>query len=354
SGAWDRLRDEVSAWPGDCVISMEWLCAADAAHIRRILEGLHPASVHVVFTARDLGRTLPAAWQEYMQTRQEWTWEEFLEAVSSADPADHAAGRAFWAQQDLPALVERWSVEVGADHVHLVTLPHPGSAPDVLWQRVAQVLEIDPEGYRTDDIGGNQSLGLESAELMRRLNPTTRTAGLSKALYQRMFKHGLAKHSLARRRGAESALGLPEQYHDWARKTATRHIEAIRHSGVRVIGDLDELEPILIAGRQPSDVEDHLLLDAALTGLVSLAQLWHREKQEQAKLTKRNTRLQRRVARLEKRVATLSGRVQRFESKPLRSGLRLTARHYRRGARKAVSAAPGRGTGARRSGRAGR
>ncbi|HET6561109.1 MAG TPA: hypothetical protein VFG72_04485 [Marmoricola sp.] len=270
-GAWDRLVAEIHGWPGDAIVSMEWLCAASDPQISRILESLAPSDVQVLFTARDLGRTLPAAWQEFMQNQHTWSWDEFLSAVATEDRHDTAPGRTFWAQQDLPVLVARWSAHVGTDRTHVITLPQPGAPRDVLWRRLASVLEVDPAGYVTEDLGGNESLGLESAELMRRVNRALRETGAGRRSYNRVFKHQLAKQVLSRRRGQESVLTVPESYRDWIDATAGRQVDAIAAAGVHVVGDLDELRPTHGAtALQPSELPDGALLDAAVAGLVGL------------------------------------------------------------------------------------
>jgi hypothetical protein len=335
-GQWAQLVKEIAAWPGDSVISMEWLCAADDAHIRRIVEDLAPATIEVVFTVRDVARTLPAAWQEFMQNRYTWSWDEFLEAVTSAEPLDSEPGRVFWSQQDVPGLVGRWSSVVSPDHTHVVTLPHPGAAPGVLWQRLAQVFGINSQGYVVDGLGGNESLGLESTELMRRLNPLTREAGINRTSYHQIFKHTLAKGVLAERRSLESRLALPVAHHEWATATANRQIESLRASGVHVVGDLADLEPVFPTGEQPANLSDGQLLETSLVGLVALASRAEAAERERMKVETRNLRLERRLARsqrrlvrAEQRVSSLSARVSQFETAPLRSGLRLRARSLR-------------------------
>jgi len=336
-GAWERLVQEIAAWPDDSVISMEWLCAAPADVVRRIVDDLAPARVEVVFTARDLGRTLPAAWQEGLQNRYEWTWEEFLEGVAAEDRSTTSAGQAFWSQQDLAGLLERWTDAVPADQVHVVTVPGPGAPPDLLWRRVAQVLGVAVDDCVIGGMGVNESLGLESAELMRRLNPLTREAGLSRVRYQQLFKHRLAKRTLAKRRDAESRLALPGGRHGWVRETAARQVAAVRSSGVDVVGDLAELEPVLREGRQPADVPDGPVLDAALAGLVALGVELEAARRREAALESRVARLERRLERTSKRAKraserarALGRRVRAYEAAPVRSAARLRLGPLRR------------------------
>lgn len=275
SGAWDRLVSEMEAWPNDSIVSMEWLCMATPGQIQRIAKDLAPAEVHVVFTVRDVARTVPAAWQEFSQNRSTWRWPEFLEQVTADDPMETEAGKAFWGQQDMELLLDRWAAVIPAERVHVVTLPHSGADPAELWRRMAQVLGIDPSGYDLTDLGSNASLGMESAELMRRLNVRLREQGVSVPVYNRVFKHNLAKKTLASRKGQESKVLLPAEYHDWARARAEQQIGAIKASGAQVVGDLDELRPVL---KDSSDVQTvaaepdaDAVLDAAVQALAAVA-----------------------------------------------------------------------------------
>lgn len=275
AGAWDRMVAEMSGWSHDAIMSMEWLCMATPGQIQRIARDLASTELHVVFTVRDVGRTVPAAWQEFSQNRSTWRWPEFLEQVTGDDPMETSAGRAFWGQQDMELLLQRWSASVPAERIHVVTLPQSGADPAELWRRMAQVLGIDPEGYDLTDLGSNASLGLESAELMRRLNVRLKEQGLTIGPYNNIFKHKIAKQILATRKGQESKVLLPTQYHDWARARAEQQIRAIESSGAQVVGDLDELRPVFKAdsGAQTEahEPEPDAVVDAAVQALITVA-----------------------------------------------------------------------------------
>lgn len=276
-GAWDALVKEISAWDGDAVVSMEWLCASTPDEIDRIVHDLGRDSLHVVFTVRDIARTVPAAWQEFMQNRQVWTWSDFLASLTGESSRPGPRKR-FAAQQDLREILPRWLEKVPVEQVHVVTLPQRGAHPAELWHRMVRVLGLPEDGgYVLDDLGANQSLGMESAELMRRLNVRARRAGIGLAAYNRVFKRQLGKQLLAARKGRESKVELPARYHAWAGVEAEEQIAAIQQAGVQVVGDLDELRPVLPeaprkATKQPVPEADRdAVLDAALDALFELA-----------------------------------------------------------------------------------
>lgn len=272
-GAWQRLVDEVSDWQGDAVISMEWLGSATPAQARRIVDSMPSAQVEVVVTVRDLGRTVPAAWQEFMQNWEQWSWTEFLNAVMSENPRATPAGNLFWGQQDIGRLLATWSDVVPATQLHVVTLPRPGGSAGELWNRFCEVLGIDGSQFDASGRGSNESLGLESAELMHRLNVVSRVRGVDWTLYDEMFKHALAKRGLSIRRHQESALRVPPEHEGWVRSCALEQARAIKASGAHLVGTLDDLEPVFAGDAAgPSEVTAEGILEAAVEGLVALAQ----------------------------------------------------------------------------------
>jgi hypothetical protein len=271
-GAWQRMADEIAAWDGAAVVSMEWLGSAGRKVVPRIVESLQPAQVEVIVTARDLARTIPAAWQEFVQNWNPWGWEEFLAAISAENPKATPSGRVFWVQQDLGRHLAVWRDSLPAERLHVVTVPPRGAPAGELWKRFASVLGVDP--YRFDATGGgsNESLGLESTELFLRLNRASRIDNMTWDVYRDAFKSTLAKRGLSRRRPTESAIAIPEHMHDWVLACAADQVEAVRSAGVDVVGDLADLEPKLDSGgRQPGTVSDAAVLDAAVAGLVFLA-----------------------------------------------------------------------------------
>jgi hypothetical protein len=341
-GAWGGLVKEINAWPGDAVVSMEWLCAAEPRHIEKAITDLAPAEVHAVFTARDLGRTLPAAWQEFVQNRRDWTWDQFLSAVIARDTSKGSPGRIFWSQQDVPALVDRWVQGVGRDRVTVVTLPPPGSPHELLWARLAEVLDLGDYALRGTHTGANESLGLESVEMLRRLNPLLREARVSKVTYNSVLKGGLAKHTLAGRTD-ESRLRLSAAYYAAVNELAREQVNGIRASGVRVVGNLDELlvevPPELASG--PDEGPGHLseagVLTAALTGLADVVRRYDDLDEDKELLAQENQRLrgrlvaaEARLQRQQRRTATLRAELERVRAQPLRTAARARLAPLRR------------------------
>lgn len=275
AGAWKRLIREVKAWPASAVISMEWLCTARPAQAARILRTLEPLPVDVVFTVRDLARTVPAAWQESMKNGEVTPWPEFLRSVMADEPT--GPGIRFWRRQGISRMLTVWGDLLPAERIHVVTVPAAGHPATLLWSRFAEVLGVEADAYAASGAASsNTSIGWQSAEFMRRLNAVSKDERVSWAAYQESIKEVVAS-ALARRRHREDAIVLPSSAAAWALERATVEIEAIRSSGVHVIGDLDDLTPIPAAGGElPPEPLDEELLTAALESLVALALDWRR------------------------------------------------------------------------------
>lgn len=268
---WADLRDEIHAWRGRAaVVSMEFLSAAPRRKVERIVSSLAPAEVNIIITARDLMRVIPSAWQESTQNRQTRSWAEFVEGVTGENPSGRDAR--FWFTHDVSALIDTWADSVGAAHVHVVTLPPPGSPPEVLWTRFSTVLGIDPDRYPEDPAAGrtNASLDTASAELLRRVNAAL-PADFPKPMYGAHVKKFLAKQVLVNRTGGTKPV-MPEEYRPWAIQRSQEIVAAIQRAGVRVVGDLDDLVPAdrPSSAGPPDAVSDKDVADAGVDAVVGL------------------------------------------------------------------------------------
>src|SRR6476620_12632049 len=96
-GAWDAMVKRVNKADGNVVISHEILAGAKPDKIAKAMNDLAGNEVHVVYSARDLGRQLPAAWQESIKQGRKWPFRRFLDRYES--------GTSFFFRQafDLPA-----------------------------------------------------------------------------------------------------------------------------------------------------------------------------------------------------------------------------------------------------------
>lgn len=264
-GAWKRFVDQVQTSAEQAVVlSMEFLAKALPDEVARIVGDLSDTDLHVVITARDLARQLPASWQESVQNGRTWTWRRYLSACSSDESSNPA--RHFRRGQDLAQIARVWREHVPAERIHVVTVPRVGP-PDALWTRFSSVLAIDPSGFDLSRAPANPSLGAASAEVMRLVNK--RQGRQDRDAYL-VLKHLLAKRTLAGRAG-DTKVVVPPRFRPWVVETSHAMVAELRELGLHVVGDLEDLVAEFTDVTMPERPDERAVLDAAIDGLVGLA-----------------------------------------------------------------------------------
>jgi len=279
-GAWQALVDEMAAWDGVGLVSMEFLGPIGLRRIERVVSTLPEGAIDVVVTARDLNRSIPAMWQESLKNGQSFTFDEYVTAIRQND----GPGNGFWREQTIGAICRRWSEVLGHEHVTLVTVPPPGAPRDTLWRRFAEAVGMDDEGVEHPSVA-NESLGAASVEVLRRLN--IRLQDLDFPQYAPVVKHRLAKGVLAGRRDLEPALGF--EVPSWLPELSDAMIGRLRELGVRVVGDLEDLRPVPVPGVHPDPGTDDARLDAAVAGLEAVVRALVLERARSGKATREHS-----------------------------------------------------------------
>ncbi|WP_182525192.1 hypothetical protein [Nocardioides dongkuii] len=267
-GAWDALVRRVRRRSGTVVISHEILAPATQDKIARLKRDLSDSDLHVVYSARDLGRQVPAAWQESIKQGRKWSYRHYVRRLQRGDPW---FSRAF----DLPSVLSSWSAGLRPENVHVVTVPRrtPAPAPgDDLWGRFCTALGIDPAWGPVDSARTNQSLGSAEVQLLRRLNRRMDRKTRREASYDALIRELLAHHELAGR--SSTPVRLPPAMHPWAAEQAERWIEWVQASGVHVVGDLEDLRPEPpdpdVRWANPDKVRAKAQLSAAIDALAAM------------------------------------------------------------------------------------
>ncbi|OLF15488.1 hypothetical protein [Actinophytocola xanthii] len=296
-GSWDRLAEQVRAWPGTSVVSHEMLAPADERTAARALASFGDAEVHLVCTARDLARQLPAVWQEDVKNRGQLTFAEFSRSLRGLDEdTDPYHARTFWGYQDVPAVLRTWSAGLPPDRVHVLPLPR-GAAAGALWSRFARVLGVDPALGEDEDEVRNPSTGVVETTLLRLLNSAGVADDLPWPAYESLVKTFLAVEVLASRPGSVP-LTLPAGDRDWVRRWSEQAVAALRRAGYDVVGDLADLLPADGEERRethPDGADPAELADAAVYALAATLRLVERERarfaEEQARSAEEHERV---------------------------------------------------------------
>ncbi len=289
--AWDRVLADVRRREGTVVVSSETLCLARPEHVARIVEDLGADDVEVVLTARDLGRQLPAEWQEGVKHGRRGSFDDFLDTVlgERGDDARPAGGNRhdrFWNGQDPVAVLDRWAAHLPPHHVHLVVGPPAGAAPEVLWQRFASVLDVAPDRLDTLTLPARQvnaSLGAAQLEVLRRVNQRFVRKGREQS-YGTVAKRLYAGTLLREQKGDK--VTLPADRLARADQVADRWIAQLADRDWNVIGELDELRPVESGPCALDVVTTRDLLASALDATAGLLE-------EVERLGRENSRLRR-------------------------------------------------------------
>lgn len=273
-GQWPALVADVRKAPRDALVSHEILSAATPAQVARAMSAFGDAEVHLVLTARDLGRQLPAEWQERLKHRGRRSFANFLKHVTAARRTNPELW--FWRVQAIPDVLTRWGNGLPPDRVHVVTVP-PADAPrELLWERFASVVGLDPAASYVEATDFNQSLGIVETAVIRRVNHLLIGKGVPRDIYVAVVREVIARDTLARRPGQVRAT-LPESQWPFVEEVTAEWHEWLVGAGVDVVGDLADLEP-----RRPDYTDgtwinpDHppeaAVADAALEALAAVIQ----------------------------------------------------------------------------------
>jgi hypothetical protein len=267
-GAWDRLAAQVREWHGTAIISHEILARATPTQVERALASLGEAEVHLVLSARDLVRQIPAEWQENVKHRSHITYARFLRTIR--DPArDSRIGSWFWAVQEVPDILDRWGGSLPPERVHLVTLPPSGSDRGELWRRFSRTFGLDGLDLDLTAERENPSLGVPETALLRTINERV-TSIIAPPDYRPLVRETLAHQTLSR--GVASArLGLAPEDHAWAQELSRSWIAVLAERGYDVVGSLEDLlGPDLGTFADPDAATAEELLPPALDAISAL------------------------------------------------------------------------------------
>ncbi len=298
-GAWDRLAQEVRDHPGTAIVSHEILATASRAQVERALESLGYGAgteIHLVVSARDLVRQIPAEWQENIKHRAELSYRTFLDQIR--DPTrDSRIGSWFWGVQELPEILSRWGHDLPPEQIHIVTVPPPGGPKHLLWDRFSAAFGLDAIELDLEAERANPSMGVPETTLLRRINRVSNVE-LEPGDYRPLVREVLAHQTLSRRTGSPR-LALPPDLHPWVAEVTTSWIEEIERRGYDVVGDLADLTggPPAAGYVEPDQPDESQVAEAALEAIKALllegARLRRREGEVQAELLEAHRALER-------------------------------------------------------------
>ncbi|MEV6412978.1 hypothetical protein [Kribbella sp. NPDC051718] len=258
AGLWAQVCERVAAHDGTSLISHEVLGWSTERHVAKVVDSLAPARLHVVVMARSLAPILASLWQELIKmVYPDTSLPDFLVAERETGSP--------WTDASL--IVNRWLAHVPPTRIHVVTVPPRGAEPTELLSRFSEALGIETTAWHTDGIATNRSLDRVQAELFRRLNLAA-SPSLDVRAQRRLLNGTLLP--LMRSADRSREIRLPASARGWIEDETSRRIDALRHSGVHIHGDLADLLTTDEAWEDtPLRVRDEDVLEEALQLLMS-------------------------------------------------------------------------------------
>jgi hypothetical protein len=320
---WRGLVREVRrAGDSRVVVSSEYLAHAQEPVVRQIVADLGPERTHILVTLRPIARLLPSLWQQRVQSGSVHPFGTWLEATLGREGP--LPERGVWHRHRHDLLAQRWADVVGPDRVTAITV----TSPDRAWllRQVEALLALTPGTLVLHDDFVNRSLTLAETRGLLALNRRLRDAGLPRSGILYVTHTGAARYLKLRRPPPdEQRAGVPAWAVDRTLQVAHRIVDGLRASGVRIVGDLDDLlvapdvltDDEVDAGQVPAEVAAVMAMGVAHVG----GMLRHAEHLERHERLEEGTELGYLGARDMARI--LAGRARRLGSRAIRTRLGL-------------------------------
>lgn len=233
AGSFDELVDQVTAHEGTVIVSHEGFVRCDDQAVARAVAELGAgADVHVVYSARELGRQLVSGWVEGLKNGGTDELATHLERARTGDLPLRAAF-------DIPVVLGRWLKHVAPERIHLVTVPPPGGDRALLWRRFADVMGLQDSWVPEEPTRTNESVGVPEAQLLLALNRALGGSNRRGGPHQRIVRRTVVGQALAGRDSPR--LEVPPAEAPWLGAAVEEWIAWLAASGVDVVGDLEEL-----------------------------------------------------------------------------------------------------------------
>jgi hypothetical protein len=239
--------------------------------------------VHLVLSVRDLVRQIPAEWQENIKHRSGMSYKRFLAQITDPERNSRIASW-FWSVQEIPEILERWGADLPPERIHLVTVPAPGGAPDLLWKRFAQAFGLEGIDLELGVERTNPSLGVPETALIRRINRQANRV-LEPVHYRPLVRELLAHQTLSHR-ALSPRLALPPDRVPWVQEREAAFVAEIERRRYDVIGDLHDLRgnPTLHPYVDPDRPRERDVASAAVDAIKALLLENARMRTEEARL----------------------------------------------------------------------
>ncbi|WP_343994235.1 hypothetical protein [Nocardioides dubius] len=233
---WQDLVEEIQQSDAPtAVISHEFFGPAAVEQIRRGVEQLAPAEVHVALTARPMTELAPSQWQEWVKNGGRKPIDEF---PPRDDYSPHDAWG--WGAFDLGDVLARWSQAVPAERIHVLPMGARGAEPGEIWRRFIDLLGVPGPELAAPEKPVNQRLGLVQVEALRKINQKLK--GFSSGYDRGAWIRGYLGSAPVMPAGSERFRPAPETWAGWVERGESA-VAMLRTDDYDVRGDVDALMP---------------------------------------------------------------------------------------------------------------
>jgi hypothetical protein len=271
---WDELVALAKSPPAlRTILTSEHFSGADDAACERIAADLGADRLHVIIGVRNFASIAVSLWQQTLKRRRVSTLDDWLER-NFRRPDGAAGSTKFWDRHDPSIVAERWVRVLGPDRVSVLMLDEDDRE---LVPRTFEELLALPSGTLTSvpAMKSNRGMTGVEAELVRLLNVEFKQQRLRWDIYRSIVRIGAVGHIIEHRQPPASELRpqAPGWVVEQAVAEAQRVADALTSAGVRVIGDLANLQPRPAAGPAHSEPLTQVPSDLAVDALVGAAVL---------------------------------------------------------------------------------
>jgi hypothetical protein len=270
---WDTLKAQLDEdQTHRQVVSFELICQAEFDHVQRIREEMGERT-HAVMVLRNFGELLPSMWQQKVKMGSSTPYSTFMQEALADPSAVFLAHNEAFHRHDGRGLAERWATVLGPQNVTVIVLSK--STPSLLFDAFEGMLGL-PSGFMaavpSDGARANRSMSLAEVTFMRELNERLLTVDAPQQKRELVW-HGAVERMIAMRspERSEGRLAIPEWAAAPCQEAGRLLADNVRASGVRVVGDLDELSsPTATHSTDELELAASIPSDAALEALLGL------------------------------------------------------------------------------------
>lgn len=258
---WSRFAGGIRATRGRVVFSSEFFSSASEEQIRQLDTDLD-GRTQILLGVRNLGPVAVSSWQQTLKQGRVSSLEQWLKDNFVRASGDELDPKFFWAKFDPAAAVQRYADAVGGDRVTVVVM-HEGDRR-LLPTTFERLLDL-PAGRLAEQPAPRSNRGLSSieAEAVRRVNAAV-SGRLTWDEYNRLVRAGAIRRLVEQRspQPDETKPEVPGWLTDQLTREGTRVADTIQSTGVRVVGDLDDLRRAPTSPSTANGVADLSELDA--------------------------------------------------------------------------------------------